>query len=191
MSYEPRVYGIGEASKYCSNCGAQNDESATRCSNCGNTLQRIETPTVDVPPPPEMAGGSAPAVPTRLVGAIVLTILNFVLAFFTFITGLGVITSIIAIVFAAQVNGKLNSGNYAGAVEASKVARILNWVSLGILAVGVLIIAILAIFTIFVLQQVALLLPHAHLRAMILAGKSCASVDVPLMGMVQLRCNPL
>ena len=133
---------------YCSNCGAQNDESATRCSNCGNTLQRIETPTVEVPPPPEMAGGSipggsAPAVPTRLVGAIVLTILNFVLAFFTFITGLGVITGIIAIVFAAQVNGKLNSGDYAGAVEASKVARILNWVSLGILAVGVLIIAIL------------------------------------------------
>ncbi len=90
-------------------------------------------------------GGSASAVPTRLVGAIVLTILNFVLAFFTFITGLGVITGIIAIVFAAQVNGKLNSGDYAGAVEASKVARILNWVSLGILAVGVLIIAILVL----------------------------------------------
>src|SRR3990170_4318267 len=153
MSYEPRVYGIGEASMYCSNCGAQNDESATRCSNCGSTLQRIETPTVDVPTPPEMAGGSTPggsiyggsatAVPTRLAGAIVLTILNFVLAFFTFITGLGVITGIIAIVFAAQVNGKLNSGDYAGAVETSKVARILNWVSLGILAVGVLIIAIL------------------------------------------------
>ena len=145
---------------YCSNCGAQNDESATRCSNCGSTLQRIETPTVDVPPPPQMAGGSiyggsASAVPTRLVGAIVLTILNFVLAFFTFITGLGVITGIIAIVFAAQVNGKLNSGDYAGAVEASKMARILNWVSLGILAVGVLIIAILVIFTILVLVGAA------------------------------------
>jgi Interferon-induced transmembrane protein/zinc-ribbon domain len=131
MSYEPRVYGIGEASMYCSNCGAQNNESTTRCSNCGSTLQRIETPTVDVPPPRQMAGGSIPggsasAVPNRLVGAIVLTILNFVLAFFTFITGLGVITSIIAIVFAAQVNGKLNRGDYAGAVEASKVARILN-----------------------------------------------------------------
>ncbi len=71
------------------------------------------------------------------------------------ITGLGFITGIIAIVFAAQVNGKINSGDYAGAVEASKVARILNWVSLGILAVGVLIIAILVIFTILVLVGAA------------------------------------
>lgn len=121
MSYEPWVYRIGEATVYCSSCGAQNDESATRCFNCGNVLRRIETPTMGVPPPPEMAGGSAPAAPTRLAGAIVLTIINFVLFFFGFLTllnlfnCLGVIMGVKAIVFAAQVSGRLNSGNYARA----------------------------------------------------------------------------
>ncbi len=41
------------------------------------------------------------------------------------------------------------------------------------------------------LQQVALLLTHARLRYMILAGKRCASVDALMLGMVQLHCNPL
>ena len=42
------------------------------------------------------------------------------------------------------------------------------------------------------LQQVALILTHAHhLLCMTLARKSCAGVDASVMGMVQLHCNPL
>ena len=42
------------------------------------------------------------------------------------------------------------------------------------------------------LQQVALLLTHAHRRRTILARKSSwTSVDAPMVGMVQLRCKPL
>jgi hypothetical protein len=39
---------------------------------------------------------------------------------------------IAAIVFAAQVNGKLASGDYAGAVHTSNTAKLLCWISFGI-----------------------------------------------------------
>jgi hypothetical protein len=39
---------------------------------------------------------------------------------------------IVAIVFAAQVNGKLTAGDYAGAVETSKKAKMWCWISFGI-----------------------------------------------------------
>lgn len=41
---------------FCTNCGAANGESARYCANCGAALQRIETPTVDVPQPPPSGG---------------------------------------------------------------------------------------------------------------------------------------
>ncbi|MBA3794164.1 MAG: zinc ribbon domain-containing protein, partial [Rubrobacter sp.] len=70
---------------YCPNCNAYNDDNATRCTNCGNLLQKIETPRVDVPPPPPEArggvfappaasGGAIPDLPNYLVQAVVLTV---------------------------------------------------------------------------------------------------------------------
>lgn len=44
-----------------------------------------------------------------------------------------------AIVFAAQVNGKLASGDYAGAVDASNKAKMFSWIAFGLgLLVGVI-----------------------------------------------------
>jgi hypothetical protein len=40
--------------------------------------------------------------------------------------------SIVAIVFAAQVNGKLAGGDYAGAVQSSKQAKMWTWISFGV-----------------------------------------------------------
>ncbi|MGH8050965.1 MAG: CD225/dispanin family protein [Arenimonas sp.] len=46
---------------------------------------------------------------------------------------------IVAIVYAAQVDGKLSSGDYHGAVEASNNAKMWSWISFGASAVvGVL-----------------------------------------------------
>ena len=39
---------------------------------------------------------------------------------------------IVAIVFAAQVNGKLAAGDYAGAVSASKQAKMWCWIAFGV-----------------------------------------------------------
>jgi len=45
--------------------------------------------------------------------------------------------SIVAIIFAAQVNGKVASGDIAGAMDASKKAKLFSFIAIGIgLAVG-------------------------------------------------------
>ncbi len=134
---------------FCSNCGAQNGEVATRCVNCDNELRRVETPNVDVPPPPNQGSsffagastGTVPNVRNYLVQAVVLTTVCFVLAPFTlFFPFIGVVTGIIAIVYAAQVNGKVAGRNYAGAAESSKMAKIWCWITFAfvLIEIGIL-----------------------------------------------------
>lgn len=127
---------------YCSNCGAQNSEDATYCSNCGNELRRIETPRVDVPPPPQAqtqpsysAQSSQGEVPTYLAQAIVTTLLCCL--------PLG----IVSIVYAAQVNGKLAVGDRVGALESSRKAKMWAWISFAtglVLIGGYIVIAVVA-----------------------------------------------
>ncbi len=111
---------------FCSNCGAQNNEEATYCMNCGNELRRIQTPSVDVPPllPPQAQTAygpqsSGPYVPTYLAPAI-LTTLFCCLPF-----------GIVSIVYAAQVNGKLAAGDRAGALQSSQNAKTWAWIAFG------------------------------------------------------------
>ena len=109
---------------YCPNCGAQNSDDATYCSNCGNELRRIETPRVDVPPPPQpqttySAQSPQGEVPTYLAQAILTTLFCCL--------PLG----IVSIVYAAQVNGKLAAGDRAGALESSQKAKMWAWISFG------------------------------------------------------------
>jgi hypothetical protein len=74
-------------------------------------------------PPPPPAGGSA-NVPNYLIPAILSLFCCWPLA-------------IVAIIFAAQVNGKVAAGDMAGAVDASKKAKLFSFISIGIgLAVG-------------------------------------------------------
>ena len=117
---------------YCPNCGAQNSEDATYCANCGNELRKIETPGMDVPPPPQSqtqasyAPQSAQAdVPNYLVQAILTTIFCCL--------PLG----IVSIVYAAQVNGKVAAGDHAGALASSRNARMWAWISFGAGLLGI------------------------------------------------------
>ena len=130
---------------YCPNCGAQNSEDATYCANCGHELQKIETPGMDVPPPPQAPPqpemqtsyapqSSQPDVPNYLVPAILTTVFCC-LPF-----------GIVSIVYAAQVNGKVAAGDRAGALESSRNARMWAWISFGsglVLIVGYLIIVVI------------------------------------------------
>lgn len=91
----------------CPKCGKENDAGNNNCSSCGAPL----------------SGGSQGArehVPNHLVWAILATL------FCCLPTG------IVAIVYAAQVNGKLEAGNVAGAREASDNARLWSWISFGL-----------------------------------------------------------
>jgi hypothetical protein len=87
---------------FCRSCGAQNDDRAVRCAQCGAVI-------------PENA--PTQSLPTYLVQAVLVT-LFCCLPF-----------GIVAIVFAAQVNAKLAGGDYAGALESSNKAKTWCWVA--------------------------------------------------------------
>jgi hypothetical protein len=107
---------------YCKNCGNQNDDSAVQCAKCGQPLR-----AVGMPP------GPAPSIPNYLVQSILVTLFCCL--------PLGVV----AIVYAAQVNGKVQAGDIQGAMDASKNAKMWCWISFGL---GLAVIAIQVIITI-------------------------------------------
>jgi hypothetical protein len=92
---------------FCTTCGTQNDGSAANCVRCGNVLQHPQQ------------FGTGVSVPNYLAQAILVTIFCCVPF------------GIPAIVFAAQVNGKLAAGDYNGAVETSKKAKLWCWIAFG------------------------------------------------------------
>jgi hypothetical protein len=108
---------------YCRRCGSQNADAAVKCVRCGDALLVV----------PPMPGTVAPAlgnVPNYLVQAILVTI--FCCMPF----------GIVAIVYAAQVNGKVQAGDTAGAVDASSKAKMWAWISFGLGLAGVLLYAV-------------------------------------------------
>lgn len=107
---------------YCSKCGTQNDDNAFKCSKCGEIIQKIGTATTP----------SGQQVSSHLAPAILATIFCC-LPF-----------GIVAIVKAAKVNGKLRSGDYAGALRASNDAKTWCWIAFASVVVYVAVIGILA-----------------------------------------------
>lgn len=114
---------------FCPQCGANNADNATVCVQCGRNLQAaappppmqgvpLQTPGVVLPP--------GATVPNYLVFAILTTVFCCLPA------------GIPAIVYAAQVNGKLQ----AGAQLASKNAKVWCLVSLGLGLAWVLVLAV-------------------------------------------------
>ncbi len=94
---------------YCRKCGLQNDDNAYRCVQCGETLDRI-------------AGPVAPAqrIPNYLAQSILVTLCCCVPF------------GIVAIVYSAQVNGKVQAGDIQGAMDASRKARMWAWIGFGL-----------------------------------------------------------
>ena len=82
-------------------------------------------------PPPSPAGGSA-SVPNYMVPAIISIFCCWPLA-------------IAAIIFAVQVNNKVQAGDIAGAQDASKKAKMFSFIAIGL---GVLLILIYVIMMI-------------------------------------------
>ena len=72
------------------------------------------------PPPPS---GMPEKVPNYLVPAIISAVCCFPLG-------------IIGVIFAAQVNGKVAAGDIAGAIDASKKAKLFSYIFLGLAILG-------------------------------------------------------
>lgn len=109
---------------FCPQCGANNADTAIVCVQCGRNLQPsapVPLPTPGVVLPPGMT------VQNYLVFAILATVFCCPA------------TGIPAIIYAAQVNGKLQFGDLAGAKAASDNAKMWCWISFGVgIAVTVL-----------------------------------------------------
>jgi Interferon-induced transmembrane protein len=102
---------------YCTSCGTPRPEGATACPGCGRPYQMFASP-------PQAPSG---AISNYLVQSILVTLCCCL--------PLGVV----AIVYAAQVNTKLASGDVAGALAASRNAKMWSWIAFGVgllLAVG-------------------------------------------------------
>jgi hypothetical protein len=103
---------------FCPQCGASNADNSAVCVQCGRNLQAvvppasIQTPGVVLPP--------GATIQNYLVFAILSTVLCCPA------------TGIPAIIYAAQVNGKLQAGDLAGAKTASNNAKMWCWISFGI-----------------------------------------------------------
>lgn len=106
---------------FCPQCGANNADTAAICVQCGRNLQpgapAPAAPTGVVIPP---GGAPAASVPNYLVFAILTTVLCCLPA------------GIPAIVYAAQVNSKLQIGDIAGAQASSNNAKMWCWIAFGL-----------------------------------------------------------
>jgi hypothetical protein len=107
---------------FCPQCGASNADTAAVCVQCGRNLQTIVAPTqLSTAGAAITSGAVAPGmVPNYLVFAILTTVLCCLPA------------GIPAIIYAAQVNTKLQVGDLAGAQAASNNAKMWCWIAVGL-----------------------------------------------------------
>jgi len=103
---------------FCPQCGASNTDNSAVCVQCGRNLQAV------VPPAPIQAPGVVLPPGATIQNYLVFAILSTVLCCPA--------TGIPAIIYAAQVNGKLQAGDLAGAKTASDNAKMWCWISFGI-----------------------------------------------------------
>ena len=103
---------------FCTQCGANNADTAAVCVQCGKNFQ-----------------AGAPPVPLQATGVVLppgATVENYLVFAILATVFCCLPTGIAAIVFAAQVNGKLQAGDLAGAQAASKNAKMGCWISFGL-----------------------------------------------------------
>jgi uncharacterized membrane protein YvbJ len=101
---------------FCTKCGKENEAGATNCAACGEVLTPLQ----------QQAAASAPgaAQPSQIPNYLVQAILVTIFCCLPF--------GIVGIVFAAQVNRKLQAGDINGAMESSRKAKMWSWLGFGI-----------------------------------------------------------
>lgn len=115
---------------FCSQCGANNADTAAVCMQCGRNLQ-----------------AATPAVPLQATGVVLppgATVQNYLVFAILATVFCCLPTGIPAIVYAAQVNGKLQAGDFAGAQVASNNAKMWCLISLG-LGLGIFVLYVVLI----------------------------------------------
>lgn len=119
---------------FCPRCGAKNEDGSTFCSSCGGDLKSTPSYSENRTPNSNYNGtqsysnyGGNQEVKNYLVWAILSTIFCCVPF------------GIPAIVYASQVDTRLRTGDFNGALESSRKAKTWCWVAFGSgLAVGII-----------------------------------------------------
>lgn len=118
---------------FCPQCGANNADNAAVCVQCGRNLQAA---------PPAVQGTPMQPMPIQTPGVVIppgATVQNY-LVFAILVTVFCCLPAgIPAIIYAAQVNSKLQQGDYLGAQQASKNAKTWCLVSVGVFLGGFII----------------------------------------------------
>ena len=101
---------------FCTKCGKENEAGAINCAACGEVLTQTQ----------QQPAAAAPeaAQPSQISNYLVQAILVTIFCCLPF--------GIVAIVFSAQVNGKLQAGDINGAMESSRKAKMWSWLGFGI-----------------------------------------------------------
>jgi hypothetical protein len=103
---------------FCTQCGANNADTAAVCAQCGRNLQ-----------------APAPGVPLQVTGAVLppgTTVQNYLVFAILATVFCCLPAGIPAIVYAAQVNTKLQAGDVAGAQAASNNAKLWCMIAAGL-----------------------------------------------------------
>ena|SRR5256885_994294 len=106
---------------FCPQCGTANPDNVAQCSQCGTAMQPAAPPPVAYGQPPMQQG---PVVESYLVPSILVTVLCCIPF------------GIPAIIFASQVQEKLQRGDIAGAQQSSKNAKTWCIVAVSVPLVG-------------------------------------------------------
>ncbi len=137
---------------YCNTCGQEVSQDSRFCDNCGAAIEpqvaglqnepQYEPQYAPGMPYQDTAGSDRPVdVPNYLVQSILATVFSLVCCGI-----IGCIPGAVAIVFSTQVNSKLNSGDYAGAVSSSRNAKTWSWVAIGLGILGAVVGLIVVLF---------------------------------------------
>ena len=110
---------------YCPQCGTPNADTASVCGNCQTALpQAGSAPMAQAPGAPPAVGGISPPAPQAQISNYLIPAIAVTLC--CCLPG-----GIVAIVYAAQVNTKLQAGDIAGAQAASKNAKLWCMIAAG------------------------------------------------------------
>jgi hypothetical protein len=157
---------------YCEKCGAANEEGALQCANCGADLQPVQPAqpteqTQQIPPVPPVQPNqqqpyqdSVKKPQNYLVWAIIGTAVSLLSTLLCVGIG-GLVTGIIAIVFAAQVDSKWNMGDFQGAYQTSSTAKILTIITCALAALGLICVMAYVAFLIYAVSSGSGQ-PHTH-----------------------------
>lgn len=117
---------------FCPQCGTENPDEATACSNCGSSLQ---LPSPDTTQPPR---ASAPPSSNMALVSLIMGILGWLV--------LPIIGSVLAVVFGHAALGEIDrSEGQIGGRGMAQVGLVLGYVALGLSVLGIILFVVLPI----------------------------------------------